>query len=45
LAVTAATVLGVTVGVLLGEVVVGVAVAAGTALVFHFVLRSIIPRK
>jgi ABC-type glycerol-3-phosphate transport system substrate-binding protein len=44
-AVTAATVLGVTVGVLLAEVVAGVAVGAGTAVVFHFVLRSIIARK
>ena len=45
LAVTVATVLGVTVGFLLGEVVAGVAVAGGTALVFHFVLRSIVTRK
>lgn len=45
LAVTAASVLGVTVGVLLAEVVAGVAVAASTAVVFHFVLRSIVTRK
>ncbi|MCD2135952.1 hypothetical protein LQ424_29455 [Rhodococcus qingshengii] len=45
LAVTAATVLGITVGVLLADVVAGVAVGAGTAVVFHFVLRSIIARK
>ncbi|MCW2093432.1 UNVERIFIED_ORG: hypothetical protein M2328_006785 [Rhodococcus erythropolis] len=41
----AATVLGVTVGVLLADVVAGVAVGAGTAVVFRFVLRSIITRK
>ncbi|BDQ23608.1 hypothetical protein RQN9TF_30635 (plasmid) [Rhodococcus qingshengii] len=37
----AATVLGVAVGVLLA----GVAVGAGTAVVFRFVLRTIISRK
>ncbi|WP_276328053.1 hypothetical protein [Rhodococcus erythropolis] len=41
----AATVLGVTVGVLRADVVAGVAVGAGTAAIFRFVLRSIIPRK
>ncbi|KAB2581514.1 hypothetical protein BS297_30395 [Rhodococcus erythropolis] len=45
LAVTAATVLGVTVGALLADVVAGVAVGAGTAVFFHFVLRTIITRK
>ncbi len=45
LAVASATVLGVTVGVLLAEVVAGVVVGAGTAVVFRFVLRSIITRK
>ncbi|WP_156888965.1 hypothetical protein [Rhodococcus sp. BH4] len=45
LAVASATVLGVTVGVLLAEVVTGVVVGAGTAVVFRFVLRSIITRK
>ncbi|MBT2272706.1 hypothetical protein [Rhodococcus qingshengii] len=45
LAVAAATVLGVTVGVLLSNVVGGVAVGAGTAVAFRFVLRTIIPRK
>ncbi|MBT2270659.1 hypothetical protein [Rhodococcus qingshengii] len=45
LAVTAATILGVTVGVLLANVVAGVAVGAGTAVVFRFVLRTIITRK
>jgi hypothetical protein len=42
LAVTAGWVLGVTLGVLLAEVVAGVVVGAGTAVVFHFVLRSVI---
>ncbi|WP_278251755.1 hypothetical protein [Rhodococcus sp. D-46] len=41
----AATVLGVTVGVLLADVVAGVAIGAGTAVVVRFVLRTIIPRK
>ncbi|MFF1555513.1 hypothetical protein ACFVX3_31290 [Rhodococcus erythropolis] len=45
MAVAAATVLGVTVGVLLADAVAGVAVGAGTAVVFRFVLRSIITRK
>jgi hypothetical protein len=45
LAIVAATVLGVTVGVLLADVVAGVAVGAGTAVIFRFVLRTIIPRK
>ncbi|MGE2866450.1 hypothetical protein ACQGFJ_01520 [Rhodococcus sp. 3.70] len=45
MAVASATVLGVTVGVLLAEVVTGVVVGAGTAVVFRFVLRSIITRK
>jgi uncharacterized protein involved in exopolysaccharide biosynthesis len=45
LAIVAATVLGVTVGVLLADVVVGIAVGAGTAVVFRFVLRTIITRK
>jgi len=45
LAVASAAVLGVTVGVLLAEVVAGVVVGAGTAVVFRFVLRSIITRK
>ncbi|WP_256520835.1 hypothetical protein [Rhodococcus qingshengii] len=41
----AATVLGVTVGVLLADAVAGIAVGAGTAAVFRFVLRTIITRK
>ncbi|MFD6516894.1 hypothetical protein [Rhodococcus sp. NPDC060176] len=41
----AATVLGVTVGVLLADVAAGVAVGAGTAIVFRFILRTIITRK
>lgn len=45
LAVASAAVLGVTVWVLLAEVVAGVVVGAGTAVVFRFVLRSIITRK
>ncbi|MFF1555770.1 hypothetical protein ACFVX3_32640 [Rhodococcus erythropolis] len=45
LAVSAATVLGVTVGVLLADAVAGIAVGAGTAVVFRFVLRTIITRK
>ncbi|WP_030002980.1 hypothetical protein [Rhodococcus erythropolis] len=45
LAIAAATVLGATVGVLLADVMAGVAVGAGTAVVFRFVLRSIITRK
>ncbi|ORI21810.1 hypothetical protein BH686_04235 [Rhodococcus erythropolis] len=45
LAGTAATILGITVGVLLADVVAGVAVGAGTAVVFRFVLRSITTRK
>jgi len=45
LAIVAATVLDVTVGVLLADVVAGVAVGAGTAVVFRFVLRTIITRK
>jgi hypothetical protein len=45
LAIVAATILGVTVGVLLADVVAGVAVGAGTAVIFRFVLRSIIIRK
>ena len=45
LAVAAASVLGVTVGVLLADAVAGVAVGAGTAVVFRFVLRTIITRK
>ena len=45
LAVAVATVLGVTVGVLLADVVAGVAVGAGTAVVFRFALRTIITRK
>lgn len=45
LAIAAATVLGVTVGVLLADAVTGLAVGAGTAVVFRFVLRTIITRK
>ena len=45
LALAAATVLGVTVGVLLADVMAGIAVGAGTAVVFRFVLRMIIIRK
>ncbi|MFK4362359.1 hypothetical protein [Rhodococcus sp. 27YEA6] len=45
LTVTAATIFGVTVGVLLAEAMAGVAVGAGTAVAFHFVLRSITPRR
>jgi len=45
LAIVAATALGVTVGILLADVVAGVAVGAGTAVVFRFVLRTIITRK
>ncbi|MBT2270211.1 hypothetical protein [Rhodococcus qingshengii] len=45
LAIAAAAVLGVTVGVLLADAIAGVAVGAGTAVVFRFVLRTIITRK
>ncbi|MBH5141987.1 hypothetical protein [Rhodococcus erythropolis] len=45
MAIAAATVLGATVGVLLTDVMAGVAVGAGTAVVFRFVLRMIITRK
>lgn len=45
LAIAAATVLGVTVGVLLADAVAGVAVGAGTAVTFRFVPRMIITRK
>ncbi|MFD4785070.1 hypothetical protein ACFWNH_29025 [Rhodococcus qingshengii] len=45
MAIAAATVLGVTVGVLLADVMAGIAVGAGTAVVFRFVLRSIITRE
>ncbi|GCB59629.1 hypothetical protein [Rhodococcus erythropolis] len=49
LAIVAATVLGVTVGVLLADAVAdavaGIAVGAGTAVVFRFVLRTIITRN
>lgn len=45
LAIVAATVLGATVGVLLADVMAGVAIGAGTAVIFRFVLRTIITRK
>jgi len=45
LAIAAATVLGTTVGVLLADVMAGIAVGAGTAVIFRFVLRTIITRK
>ena len=45
LAIAAAAVLGVTVGVLLADAIAGLAVGAGTAVVFRFVLRTIITRK
>ncbi|WP_075835750.1 MULTISPECIES: hypothetical protein [unclassified Rhodococcus (in: high G+C Gram-positive bacteria)] len=45
LALAAATVLGITVGVLLADMVAGVSVGAGTAVVFRFVPRTIITRK
>ncbi|MGW8538696.1 hypothetical protein ACWGK5_31725 [Rhodococcus qingshengii] len=43
--IVAATILGITVGVLLADVMAGVAVGAGTAVIFRFVLRTIITRK
>ncbi|MDJ0104963.1 hypothetical protein QM646_00960 [Rhodococcus erythropolis] len=45
MAIGATTVLGATVGVLLADAVAGVAVGASTAVVFRFVLRTIITRK
>ncbi|WP_185564463.1 hypothetical protein [Rhodococcus sp. KBW08] len=45
LAIVAATVPDVTVGVLLDDRMAGIAVGACTAVVFRFVLRTIITRK
>ncbi|MDJ0441511.1 hypothetical protein [Rhodococcus qingshengii] len=45
MAIAAAAVLGVTVGVLLADAIAGLAVGAGTAVMFRFVLRTIITRK
>jgi len=45
LAIAAATVLGAIVVVLVADLMAGVAVGAGTAVVFRFVLRTIITRK
>ncbi|MBT1258306.1 hypothetical protein KHP11_28005 [Rhodococcus erythropolis] len=45
LAISAATVLGVTVGILVTDAVAGLVIGSGTAIVFQVVLRTITPRK
>lgn len=45
LAIAAAAILGAAVGVLLTDVFAGVAVGATTAVVFRFLLRTIVTRK
>jgi len=45
LTIVAPTVLGVTDRILLSDILAGIAVGAGTAVVFRFALRTIITRK